>query len=103
MNEPRHSPFFLKFVVALVCGFCLPDLLMFPGVGGAELSIRGEGKVFYTNDAALFSAARRLNRHVDPTQPTVDGDLAKQGDDMVFEPEAEVIKSFFPLDRKSVV
>ncbi len=101
MHETRNPPFLLKYVVALGCGLCLSGLLMFPGVGVAEWSIRSEGKIFYTNDAALFSATRRLGRAEDPTQPVVDGGLAKQGDDMVFEPVAEVAKSFPLLGRKT--
>ena len=92
--------FLLKCGVVLVCGLCLHGLLLFPGIGMAEWSLRGEGKVFYTNDAALFSASRRLDRLQDPTQPVLDGDLAKQGDDMVFEPVAEVVRSFSLLGKK---
>ena len=99
IHKTGHSSL-LKFVVALGCGLCLPGFLVFPGMGGAEWSLRGEGKVFYTNDVALFSASRRLDRLQDPTQPILDGDLAKQGDDMVFEPVAEVGKSFSLLGRK---
>ena len=61
IHKTWHSSL-LKFVVALGCGLCLPVLLVFPGMGGAEWSLRGEGKVFYTNDVALFSASRRLDR-----------------------------------------
>jgi hypothetical protein len=100
MHETWNPPFLLKYVLALGCGLCLPGFLLSPGVGMAELSIRGEGKVFYTNDVATFSASRRLDRLQDPTQPTLDGDLAKQGNDMVFEPVAEVVNSFSLLGRK---
>ena len=50
--------------------------------------------LFYTDDAALFSAPRRLNLHGDPTQPVIDTELSGKGSDMVFEPHLDVTKSF---------
>jgi len=65
----------------------------------AEWSVSGESNVYYTDDAALFSATRRLARLQDPTQPVIDGKLANQGDDVVFEPVAQIAKSFSLMGR----
>ncbi|MCA9422544.1 MAG: hypothetical protein KC592_16100, partial [Nitrospira sp.] len=65
----------------------------------AEWKVSGESAVYYTDDAALFSATRRLSRLEDPTQPVIDRNLAEQGDDVVFEPVAQVTKSFSLMGR----
>lgn len=65
----------------------------------AEWNVSTGSTLYYTNDAALFSATRRLSRNQDPTQPVIDGKLAKQGRDMVFEPMAQIAKSFSLMDR----
>ena len=65
----------------------------------AEWEVSTESTLFYTNDAALFSATRRLSRKMDPTQPVIDGRLAKQGSDRVFEPKAQITKSFSLMGR----
>ena len=69
----------------------------------AEWKVSTENTLFYTNDAALFSATRRLSRKLDPTQPVIDGRLAKQGSDMVFEPKAQIAKSFSLMGRPTKV
>jgi hypothetical protein len=58
----------------------------------AEWSVNSAGNLHYTNDAALFSATRRLNLHGDPTQPALDSSLAGKGSDMVFEPDLNVMR-----------
>ncbi len=68
--------------------------LTFPSLCVAEWTVQGESYLFYTNDVALFSATRRLTRDADPTQPVVDRELAEQGEDVVYEPAAQVTKSF---------
>ena len=68
--------------------------LTFPSLCAAEWTVQGESYLFYTEDAALFSATRRLTRDQDPTQPVIDRELAEQGDDVVYEPAAQVTKSF---------
>jgi len=65
----------------------------------AEWNVNTEGTFYYTNDAALFSATRRLSRNQDPTQPVIDSNLAKKGSDMVFEPKAQIAKSFSLMGR----
>ncbi len=65
----------------------------------AEWNVSTESTFYYTNDAALFSATRRLSRNQDPTQPVIDSNLAKQGSDMVFEPKAKIEKSFSIMGR----
>jgi len=65
----------------------------------AEWKVSGESNFYYTDDAALFSSTRRLARNQDPTQPVIDGKLANQGDDMVFEPVAQIAKSFSLMGR----
>ena len=61
--------------------------------------VSGESNVYYTDDAALFSSTRRLSRNQDPTQPVIDSKLANQGDDVVFEPVAQIVKSFSLMGR----
>src|SRR5829696_2906941 len=53
----------------------------------AEWSFNTAGTLYYTDDAALFSATRRLHLHGDPTQPVLDTTLTGKGSDMVFDPE----------------
>ena len=65
----------------------------------AEWKVSGESTFYYTDDAALFSATRRLSRNQDPTQPVIDSQLANQGDDIVFEPVAQIAKSFSLMNR----
>jgi len=69
----------LFFLISLVSVFL-------PQPCDAEWEFNGQSNIFYTNDVALFSATRRLTRHQDPTQPVLDGALAKQGDDVIYEP-----------------
>ena len=69
----------------------------------AEWKVSGESTVYYTDDAALFSATRRLSRSQDPTQPVIDSKLANQGDDVVFEPVAHIAKSFSLMGRPTQV
>lgn len=58
----------------------------------AQWTLEAESNFFYTSDAALFSASRRLALMEDPTQPVVD--VTGLGSDMVFEPAAEVKRAF---------
>ncbi len=73
---------------------CVPLSAFFPQAGLAEWRIEGESNLFYTDDVALFSATRRLSRHLDPTQPVLDGALANQGNDGVVEPAVRLNKTF---------
>lgn len=68
-------------------------LLSFSALCEAQWNVTGESSLFYTDDAALFSATRRLSRNQDPTQPVLDRELAGQGDDTIYEPAAQVSKS----------
>ena len=79
---------------------CIPLL---PSLSFAEWKVSGESNVYYTDDAALFSATRRLARLQDPTQPVIDSKLANQGDDVVFEPVAQIAKSFSLMGRQTRV
>lgn len=54
----------------------------------AEWSVVGDGYLYYTDDVALFSAARRSTMDGDPTQPVLDVSRTGVGSDMVFEPGA---------------
>jgi hypothetical protein len=73
----------------------LASLLLAPRAPSAEeaWSLEGQGTLFYTDDVGLFSAARRLSRDSDPTQPAIDSKLTDQGSDMVFEPLLNVNRS----------
>jgi hypothetical protein len=62
--------------------------------GWAEWSATTQGTLFYTDDVGIFSATRRLTRDGDPTQPALDSRLTGQDGDFVFDPQAEVAKSF---------
>ena len=91
----KHNSFTRTRFVA--CSFCLTVIgqqLMVPHSVEAEWSVQGESYVFYTDDAALFSSSRRLARDQDPTQPVVDRALGEQGEDIVYEPVAQITKSF---------
>ena len=88
--------------------FCL--LLLGPGYllgfhtvppACAEWEIKGEGYIFGTEDAALFSATRRLTKDQDPTQPVIDSEVAEQGSDAVFEPVLQIKKSLLLFGRES--
>jgi len=89
-EETAHMPFLLSL---LMC------ILFLPSPSFAEWKVTGESNIYYTDDAALFSATRRLGRNQDPTQPVIDGNLAKQGSDVVFEPVAQITKSFSLMGR----
>jgi hypothetical protein len=73
----------------------LASLWLLPQASPAEegWSLEGQGTLFYTDDVGLFSAARRLSRDSDPTQPAIDSKLTNQGSDMVFEPLLTVNRS----------
>ncbi len=73
----------------------LVSLLLAPRPASSKegWSLEGRGTLFYTDDVGLFSAARRLSRDSDPTQPAIDSKLTDQGSDMVFEPVANVTRS----------
>lgn len=58
----------------------------------AEWSAQGEGILYYTDDAALFSATRRSNIDGDPTQPVLDVSRTGFGSDMLFEPRGAHIE-----------
>ena len=79
----------------------LACFLSLPSPAQAEWKVMAQGTVHYTDDAALFSATRRLSRNQDPTQPVIDRKLAKQGDDVVFEPMAQIAKSFSLMGRQT--
>ena len=81
--------------------FLLITLLCFPSPSLAEWKVSGTSTFYYTDDAALFSATRRLARLQDPTQPVIDSNLANQGNDVVFEPAARITKSFTLMGRET--
>jgi len=56
----------------------------------AEWSVLSEGILYYTNDVALFSAARRSTMDGDPSQPVLDVSRTGFGSDMVFEPSVVI-------------
>ena len=80
---------------AVVLFVVLGSLWLLPQPSCAEegWSFEGQGTLFYTDDVGLFSAARRLSRDSDPTQPAIDSKLTNQGSDMVFEPLLNVNRS----------
>ena len=86
----------LPLLISVLIGFLCHSSPAF-----AEWKVNGESTFYYTDDAALFSATRRLARHQDPTQPVIDRKLANQGNDVVFEPVAQIIKSFSFMGRPS--
>lgn len=90
-GEPAYMPLFVSLLIGIL-------FLVSPTF--AEWQVTGESNVYYTDDAALFSATRRLSRSQDPTQPVIDSLLANQGDDVVYEPMAHITKSF-PLMGRS--
>jgi hypothetical protein len=53
-------------------------------------SATGGGRLFYTDDVALFSATRRSSLDGDPSQPVLDVSRTGIGKDMVFEPYVRV-------------
>jgi hypothetical protein len=67
----------------------------------AEWTVQGESYLFGTEDAALFSATRRLTKDQDPTQPVIDSELAEQGSDAVLEPVLQIKKSLLLFGRDS--
>jgi hypothetical protein len=77
----------------------LVNILFLASPSFAEWKFSGESTFYYTDDAALFSATRRLARQQDPTQPVIDRKLANQGNDVVFEPVAQIVKSFSLMRR----
>jgi len=81
----------------LMLSFLAP--LASPCMAEWELDVRSH--VYYTDDVALFSATRRLSRHQDPTQPALDSALADHGDDVVYEPLAQVTTTFDLLGRNT--
>lgn len=87
-------PLFLSLLIAI---------LFLASPSFAEWKVTGQSNIYYTDDAALFSATRRLSRSQDPTQPVINGNLAKQGDDVVFEPVAQIAKSFSLMGRHTQV
>lgn len=94
MTQSQHG-FIRKMLRTFSIGLLMiGPQVMVPHPGAAEWSVQGESYLFYTDDAALFSSTRRLARNQDPTQPIIDRDLAEQGKDVVYEPVAQVTKSF---------
>ena len=77
--------------------------LFLPSLSYAEWKISGESNIYYTDDAALFSATRRLARLQDPTQPVIDSKLTNQGNDVVFEPVVNIAKSFSLMGRQTQI
>ncbi|MBM4124797.1 MAG: hypothetical protein FJ246_07600 [Nitrospira sp.] len=71
---------------------CLATLLLPPPArtAAADWSAIAENKVYYTNDVVVFSAARRLAVHEDPTQPTK-VEIGKP-QDVVWAPALEVMR-----------
>ncbi len=92
--------------IFVMCSYSLlltaPQLFV-PYPGAAEWSVQAESYLFYTDDVALFSSTRRLARNQDPTQPIIDRPLAEQGNDVVYEPAAQVTKSFGSLGSQTEI
>ena len=82
--------------MSLKTGLCLLGLLceLTGTVSADDWNVTTQGAMFYTDDAALFSATRRLTLDGDPTQPALDNRLTGQGADGVFEPLARVSRSY---------
>jgi len=72
----------------------LASLWLLPQLSSAEegWSLEGSGILFYTDDAGLFSATRRLSRDSDPTLPAIDARLTDKGSDIVFEPMVDITR-----------
>lgn len=77
----------------------LLGVFFFSSPAQGEWNFGAESNFYYTDDVALFSATRRLSRNQDPTQPVIDNLLADQGDDVVYEPVAQISNSFNFLGR----
>jgi len=69
-------------------------LCFLPSPATAEWTGEGRGILFWTDDIGIFSATRRLTRDGDPTQPALDTRLTDQGDDVVFEPDLSLSRSW---------
>ncbi len=97
----RQSPILARQALALTIlyfhSLLFSVVLVTPSL--AEWKISGEGSMYYTDDVALFSATRRLSRDQDPTQPAIDAELADQGNDVIFEPDLQIVQSFGSDDR----
>ena len=94
--HPFRLSFFLLSLVYLM-------VLLTTDPARAKWEIQGEGYLFGTEDAALFSATRRLTKDQDPTQPVIDAEVAEQGPDSVFEPMLRIRKLFPLFGRDSEV
>ena len=95
-QAPASSPddsVFLRRVLVLFGVLASLCLTPWTASGKEGWSFEGQSTLFYTDDAGLFSATRRLSRDGDPTQPAIDSALANQGSDMVFEPLLNVNRS----------
>jgi hypothetical protein len=88
---PQHISSFLlhliKFSLALF-------VLFFGSVVWAEIEIKAETNMFYTDDVSIFSASQRLSHLEDPTQPVIE--VTGEGEDIIFEPVISFGKSFEP-------
>jgi len=61
----------------------------------AEWTVNAQGSLFYTDDVGLFSATRRLDLHGRSHHTlAIDSALTGKRSDMLFEPDANVTKSF---------
>ncbi len=74
--------------------FTILVLLLFTHSAKSEIKVVGETNVFYTSDASIFSASRRLSLREDPTQPFLE--TMGVGDDVVYEPVVTAIKTLQP-------
>jgi len=84
----------LKVKTIKVIQFTVLTLLLFPHTASSEIKLIGETNVFYTSDVSIFSASQRLSLREDPTQPLLEN--TGVGDDVVYEPVANVIKTLHP-------
>lgn len=90
MTRPRREGRGLRSL-ARSLGWAGVSLLAAPWLGdapAAQVSVEAFGALYYTDDVALFSAARRLALREDPTQPVIES--KGLGDDMVYEPALDV-------------
>ncbi|MEX2493234.1 MAG: hypothetical protein WD425_15895 [Nitrospirales bacterium] len=98
MDTPASFRLVERYSLIILLSFLL-NILFHTSPSFAEWTFSGESNFYYTDDAALFSATRRLARHQDPTQPVIDRKLANQGNDVVFEPAGQIVKSFSLMGR----
>ncbi len=85
----------MKVTILLIsCVIVTGSLLGLVSPIRAEWSGEVKSYLYGTDDAALFSATRRLSLGQDPTQPALDDAVFGVGADMVYEPDFQVNNEF---------